>query len=43
MFAGQIMKSEKKNELRAVDFFCGAGGMTCGMSLAGIKGTGRHR
>lgn len=31
------MKSENKNELRAVDFFCGAGGMTCGMSLAGIR------
>jgi DNA (cytosine-5)-methyltransferase 1 len=31
------MKSETKNELKAVDFFCGAGGMTYGMSLAGIK------
>lgn len=31
------MKSEEKNELKAVDFFCGAGGMTYGMSLAGVK------
>lgn len=31
------MKNKKKNELKAVDFFCGAGGMTYGMSLAGIK------
>lgn len=31
------MKNDHKNELRAVDFFCGAGGMTYGMSLAGIK------
>lgn len=31
------MKIETKNELKAVDFFCGAGGMTYGMSLAGIK------
>ncbi|HII81631.1 MAG TPA: DNA cytosine methyltransferase [Methanosarcina sp.] len=31
------MESNKKNELKAVDFFCGAGGMTYGMSLAGIK------
>lgn len=35
--AGYKMKSEEKNELKAVDFFCGAGGMTYGMSLAGIK------
>jgi DNA (cytosine-5)-methyltransferase 1 len=35
--AGYEMKSEEKNELKAVDFFCGAGGMTYGMSLAGIK------
>lgn len=31
------MKIKEKNELKAVDFFCGAGGMTYGMSLAGIK------
>lgn len=28
---------ELNNQLRAVDFFCGAGGMTHGLSLAGIK------
>ncbi len=27
----------KKIKLRAVDFFCGAGGMSCGFSQAGVK------
>lgn len=26
-----------KSQLRAVDFFCGAGGMSCGFSQAGVK------
>lgn len=29
--------SAEKNNLKAVDFFCGAGGVTCGFSEAGIK------
>ena len=31
------MTKNNKNELKAVDFFCGAGGMTYGMSKAGIR------
>ena len=30
------MKSRKKT-IKAVDFFCGGGGMSCGMQKAGIK------
>jgi len=29
--------SVKNSDLKAVDFFCGAGGMSCGFSQAGIK------
>jgi DNA (cytosine-5)-methyltransferase 1 len=30
------MEPQKKPILKAIDFFCGAGGMTCGMKQAGI-------
>ena len=30
------MVPQKKPRLKAIDFFCGAGGMTCGMKQAGI-------
>jgi DNA (cytosine-5)-methyltransferase 1 len=26
-----------KKKLKAIDFFCGAGGITCGLQQAGIK------
>ena len=29
--------SSKKSDFRAIDFFCGGGGMTCGLSQAGIN------
>jgi len=32
-----MKKGKKKPVLRAVDFFCGAGGMTYGLRQAGIK------
>jgi DNA (cytosine-5)-methyltransferase 1 len=32
-----MKKREKKNPLKAIDFFCGAGGMTYGLSKSGIK------
>ncbi|WP_034540947.1 DNA cytosine methyltransferase [Bacteroides pyogenes] len=27
---------ESNNQFRAIDFFCGGGGMTCGLRQAGI-------
>lgn len=32
-----MIQKEKSNNLKAVDFFCGGGGMSYGMQLAGIK------
>ncbi len=31
------MKKLKKNNIKAIDFFCGGGGMSCGMQQAGIE------
>jgi DNA (cytosine-5)-methyltransferase 1 len=32
-----VKKTDNKNKLRAIDFFCGAGGMSCGMEMADIQ------
>jgi DNA (cytosine-5)-methyltransferase 1 len=34
---GSIIPQQNQKRLRAVDFFCGAGGMSLGLSLAGIN------
>ncbi len=37
MRKGDKQKRSKGNLLKAVDFFCGAGGMSYGLSQAGVK------
>lgn len=36
---------QKNNDytFKAIDFFCGGGGMTCGLRQAGIDGAGFER
>ncbi len=37
MHIAKKINNQKAKELRAIDFFCGAGGVTCGFIRAGIK------